>query len=68
MRVLGGEEGGDPPEPPSSPSSYFDESENYFHRKKYSHDFPFLKLDVKFDLQIYDGELNVESWIIRSRK
>jgi hypothetical protein len=38
--------------------------------KKYSHyhthDFPLLKLDVKFDFSIYDGELNaerMENWI-----
>jgi hypothetical protein len=70
-----GEGGGEkPPEPTSSPlslspsSSSFDESEHSSHKKKPSHphDLPLLKLDVKFELSIYDGELNakkLENWV-----
>jgi hypothetical protein len=61
-----GEGGGEkPPDPPSSPSSSSssssDDRKNSTHKKKpskkysHSHDFPLLKLDVKFDLPIYDG-------------
>lgn len=49
--------GGDHLEPPSSPSSSLSESEHSSYKKKSPHfnDFPLLKLDVKFDLLVYDG-------------
>jgi hypothetical protein len=50
-----------------------DESEHSSHKRKkhskkssHSHDFPLLKLDVKFDFPTYDGELNAEkldNWV-----
>ena len=56
-----------PPSPPSSPSSSSLSSSSHksspFKKKKKSY---LIKLDVKFDLPIYDGELNVEkldNWI-----
>jgi hypothetical protein len=63
------EEGGDHPEPPPSPpsspssSSYSRTSATSTARKyshKHKHDMPLLKLDVKFELPMYDGEVNVE--------
>lgn len=51
-----------PPSPPSSPSSSSSSSSYSKKKKKNS----LIKLDVKFDLPIYDGELNVENidnWI-----
>jgi hypothetical protein len=74
VKVEGGGEGGGPKEP-SSPSSSSSStngaSEHYSHKKStkkssHAHNFPLLKLDVKFELLIYDGELNVEkldNWI-----
>jgi hypothetical protein len=68
-----GEEPPEPPSPPSSSSSSSDESEHSSHKRKkhskkssHSHDFPLLKLDVKFDFPIYDGELNakkLDNWV-----
>jgi hypothetical protein len=64
------EGGGGPSEPPSPYS--LSASEHSSHNKKStkktfnSHNFPLSKLDVKFELPIYDGELNVEkldNWI-----
>ena len=52
----------EPPSPPSSPSSTHSDSSNIF---KGGHK-PRIKLDVKFDLPKYCGELNVEKldeWI-----
>ena len=57
-----------PPSPPSSPSSSSSSSSShkissYKKKKKKS---SLIKLDVKFDLPIYDGELNAEkidNWI-----
>ena len=74
VRVEGERVGGVPPEPLSSPSSSSYSSEHSSHRKRHfkksshSHarDFPLLKLDIKFDFPIYDGDLNVEkldNWI-----
>ena len=51
-----------PPSPPSSPSSSSSSSSSSKKKKKAS----LIKLDVKFDLKIYDGELNAEkldNWI-----
>ena len=68
------EEGGDhpepPPSPPSSPSSssssksWTSTARKHSHKQK--HDMPLLKLDVKFELSMYDGEVNVErldNWV-----
>jgi len=60
-----------PPSPPSSPSSSSSSStsETYTARKhshKHKHDMPLLKIDVKFELAMYDGEVNIErldNWI-----
>ena len=66
------EEGQDPPKippsPPSSPSSSRSSSSSSTsskstarkHSHKHKHDMPLLKLDVKFELPMYDGEVNVE--------
>jgi hypothetical protein len=61
------EEGEDPPKtppsPPSSPSSSSSKSSNSTARKhshKHKPDMPLLKLEVKFVLPMYDGEVNVE--------
>jgi len=63
-----GEDGGpsDPPSPFSSSSSSvsYEARKHSSHRKKSSkktnHNLHLLKLDVKFELSTYDGELNVE--------
>ena len=50
-----------PSSPPQSPSSSSSPSPDKKKKKTY-----LIKLDVKFDLPIYDGELNVEkldNWI-----
>jgi hypothetical protein len=73
VREEGGVEGGGPLEP-SSPSSSSYTSEASVHSSKdkqpkkthHSSDMPLLKLDVKFKLPTYDGELNVEkldNWV-----
>jgi hypothetical protein len=63
------EEGEDPPQippsPPSSPStsSSSSSSSKSTTRKnvhKHNQEIPLLKLDVKFELPMYDGEVNVE--------
>jgi len=68
----GGGKGGGPSEPssPSSTSSSSEASEHSSHKKnsskKSDHNMPLLKLDVKFELPTYDGELNAEkldNWI-----
>jgi hypothetical protein len=68
--VKGGGEGGDPFEP-SSPSSenggndISSKKSSHVQHKPWSHK-PFLKLDVKFGLLVYDGKLNVEkldNWV-----
>jgi len=59
-------EGRDPLEPLSPPSSSSSESEHSSHKNFFSKNsshtkyFPLLKLDVKFDLPVYDEELHVE--------
>jgi hypothetical protein len=70
------EEGEDPPQispsppssPPSSPSSssssYKSNAKTHVHKRK--NEIPLLKLDVKFELPIYDGEVNIErleNWV-----
>lgn len=57
-----------PPYPPSSPS--FSSSSSSSHKsnlsKKKKKKSSLIKLDVKFDLPIYDGELNtknIDNWI-----
>jgi hypothetical protein len=70
------EEGEDPPQippspsssPPSSPSSSSSSSKSNAkkHVHKHNNEMPLLKLDVKFELPIYDGEVNVEkldNWV-----
>jgi hypothetical protein len=62
------EEGEDPrktpPSPPSSPSTYYSstssKSTTRKHFDKSKNDKPLLKLDVKFELPMYDGEVNTE--------
>jgi hypothetical protein len=65
-----GDEGGGPSKPssPSSSSSSSSGARKHSSHKKnpskkssHARDFPLLKLDVKFELPIYDGELNVEN-------
>jgi hypothetical protein len=62
--------GGDPPKTPpsmSSSSSSLKRSSSFKkHSKKTSFDLCLVKLDVKFDFPIYDGELNakkLDNWI-----
>lgn len=66
VRAKGVGGGGDPLESPSPSSYYSSESEHSSYKKKsskkysHSHDLPLLKLDAKFDLPVFDGELDVE--------
>lgn len=73
IRAEGGVGGGGPSEP-SSPSSSSSTSEESVHPSKdkkpkkthHSFDMPLLKLDLKFNLPTYDGELDVEkidNWV-----
>jgi hypothetical protein len=67
------EEGEDPPKPPpSSPSSSSSSSSTSSsstarkHSHKHKPDMPLLKLDVKFVLPMYDGEVNsqkLDNWV-----
>jgi hypothetical protein len=69
------EEGEDPlkppPSPPSSPStssssSTSSKSTARKHSHKHKHDMSLLKLDVKFELPLYDGEVNderLDNWV-----
>ena len=60
----GKEEKSSPPSPPSSPSSSSSSHKTSVEKKKKKT--AMIKLDVKFDLPIYDGELNAEkldNWI-----
>jgi hypothetical protein len=57
-----------PPSSPSSPSSSSSSSKSNEKKNvhKNKHEMPLLKLDVKFELPIYDGEVNAEkldNWI-----
>jgi hypothetical protein len=61
-----------PPSPPSSPpsspspSSSISKSNAKKHVHKHKNEMPLLKLEVKFELPIYDGEVNVErldNWV-----
>ena len=59
---------GDPPSPSSSPSSTSSSSTsvNQSHKSKTTGKNNFLKLDVKFELPMFNGEVNVEkldNWI-----
>ena len=51
-----------PSSPPSSPSSSSSSSKSNAkkHVHKHNKEMPLLKLDVKFELPIYDGEVNAE--------
>jgi hypothetical protein len=64
------EEAEDPPKPPPSPPSFPSSSSSSStsatsttrkHSHKHKHDMPLLKIDVKFELPMYDGEVNNES-------
>jgi hypothetical protein len=65
------EEGEDPPKPPSSPStssssSTSSKSTARKHSHKHKHDMPLLKIDVKFELPMYDAKVNaerVDNWV-----
>jgi hypothetical protein len=63
------EEGEDPPQNPPSPTSSSSSSSKSTARKnshKHKQDMPLLKLDVKFELSMYDGEVNAErldNWV-----
>jgi hypothetical protein len=71
------EEGEDPPKPPPSPpssqstsssSSTSSKSTTRKYSHKHKHDMPLLKLDVKFELPMYDGEVNAErlyNWVMQ---
>ena len=66
MRVEGARGGGDPLDPPSPLSHSSNASEHSSKKTSHSHDLPLLKLDVKFEFPVYDGELNEEkldNWI-----
>jgi hypothetical protein len=64
---------GDPPKPPSSPSSSISSSSKHSHHSHHSSHKdtfkkPFLKLDVKFALTMFNGDANPEkldNWIRR---
>jgi hypothetical protein len=63
--------GGYPPEPSSSPSSsisYSSENSHHSHHSIHKTSFkkPLLKLDVKFDLPMFNGDVNpkkIDNWI-----
>jgi hypothetical protein len=69
------EEGEDPPQippsPPSSPSTSSSSSSSSKstarkHVHKHKNEIPLLKLDVKFELPMYDGEVNakrLDNWV-----
>ena len=68
------EEGEDPPKTPPSPPSYpstsssssSSKSTTRKHSHKHKNDMPLLKLDVNFELPMYDGEVNAErldNWV-----
>jgi hypothetical protein len=61
-----------PPSPPSSPSTSSSSSSSSSkstprkHSHKHKNEMPLLKLDVKFELPMYDGEVNAErlaNWV-----
>jgi hypothetical protein len=55
-----------PPSPPSSPSSTSSSSSKSATSTARKHDMPLLKIDVKFELPMYDGEVNCErldNWV-----
>ena len=62
-----------PPSPPSSPStssssSSSSKSTTIKHSHKHKNEMPLFNLDVKFELSMYDGEVNVErldNWVIK---
>jgi hypothetical protein len=60
--------GGDPPKPPYSPSSSSSSSSEHSHHSSHKASFkkPLLKLDVIFDLLMFNGYTNPEkldNWI-----
>jgi hypothetical protein len=54
--------GGDPLEPPYSPSSSSSSSSEHSHHSSHQASFkkPLLKLDVKFSLPMFNGDVNPE--------
>jgi hypothetical protein len=59
---------GDPPEPLSSPSSSSSSSSEHSHHSSHKASFkkPYLKLDVKFVLPMFNGDVNpkkIDNWI-----
>jgi hypothetical protein len=61
-------DGGDPLEPPSSPSSSSSSSSEHSHHSSHKTSFkkPLLKLDVKFTLPMFNGDVKTEkldNWI-----
>jgi hypothetical protein len=57
-----------PSSPPASPSSSSSSSKSNAkkHVHKHKNEMPLVKLDVKFELPIYDGEVNAErldNWV-----
>jgi hypothetical protein len=66
------EEGEDPPKPPPSPpsspssSSTSTTSTTRKHSHKHKHDMPLIKLVIKFELPMYDGEVSakrLDNWV-----
>jgi hypothetical protein len=60
--------GGDPPKPPSSQSSSISSSSKHSHHSSHKASFkkPLLKLDVKFSLPMFNGDVNpkkLDNWI-----
>jgi hypothetical protein len=55
--------GGDPPEPPSSPSNSSSCSSEHSHHSSHKASFkkPLLKIDVKFALPMFNGDVNPEN-------
>jgi hypothetical protein len=61
-------DGGYPPEPPSSPLSSSSSSYEHSHHSSHKSSFkkPLLKLDVKFALPMFNGDVNpekIDNWI-----
>ena len=61
-----GDDGGDPPPSPPARESSSSSSHHHHRNSGNASNKPFFKLDVKFDLPMYNGESNVENinnWI-----
>ena len=53
-----GDDGGDPPPSPSTSECSYSSSHHHHRNSGNASNKPFFKLDVKFDLPMYDGESN----------